>query len=94
VDVITLPLSFAGIRREPEDTLGLFDQINSSEREREKERKHVCVFIRKREIERERETFFLFPFLSHLCVISCESTGGMENTESSLCTGSGIPARL
>jgi len=49
VDVITLPLSFAGIRREPEDTLGLFDQINSSEREREKERKHVCVYSFERE---------------------------------------------
>ena len=57
MDVITLLLSFAGIRREPEDTLGLFDQINSSEREREKEREHVCVyiFVRKRERERERD---------------------------------------
>ena len=67
MDVITLPLSFAGIRREPEDTLGLFDQINSSEREREKERKHVCVFIRKREIERERDFLSLSFSLASVC---------------------------
>jgi len=68
VDVITLPLSFAGIRREPEDTLGLFDQINSSEREREKERKHVCVCIHSKERDRERERLSFSFLFSRICV--------------------------